>query len=144
RWCVSGREGWLFPCRGGGLGGGEGGAPPGTAAGGLIVVVAEAGPEHDVAEEVLVRSEELRVEVRRYPGVVDHVAGVQEEIRRRLLHRVADRELRAAGAARVARHQEGHGEAGVVDLEERLVAQRGAVGERRVAGLPPPREARQP
>src|SRR5262249_61506857 len=108
---LAGFEGVVVPAPRGFVGGGEEGAPPGTAAGGLIVVVAEAGPEHDVAEEVLVRSEELRVEVRRYPGVVDHVAGVQEEIRRRLLHRVADRELRAAGAARVARHPEGHREA---------------------------------
>ncbi len=109
---------------------------------GLPVVVAEAGPEDEPADEVFVGREELRVEVGRRAAVVDHVAGVEDHVGGGREHAVADGELGRAAVAGVAHHEEGVGRGRVVGLEDRLATERGAAGAWRVAVLDTGREAR--
>ena len=108
------------------------GVAPRRAARRLDVVIAEARPEDEVADDVAVGREERGVEVLRRARVVDHVAGVEDEIGRRLQHRVADGQLGRAVASGVAEDEEADRPIRVVGPEHRFGAERDAVGERRV------------
>ena len=117
------------------------GVPPGLPAGGEDVVVAERGPEDQLAEEVLIRHEELGIEVCRGPVLVDHIPRMDHDVDRGGQHAVTDRELCRQPAARVPEHEQVVRHVRIVGLEHGFRAEGNAIGEGSVGVLCPGQQA---